>query len=574
MKTCNRLMIVGLAMGTGAGALAVEQQQVSYRIVAKTGDPAPGVAGAAFIALGVPRLNDDGEVAFQGALSSDTGSSGIWSEGFGGVGDARLVAREGQRIPDGSAMSFGDLSDGAWAPLINNNGVVAFSAPVLGGSVGSAVGVLRDKDGVLQRVVLPGMVAPGTGGFFDAISHLPSLSESDAVSFRASFFGFGVNDGNDVAIWTDSDGPLEMHLREGDAAPGTPGGVFTDFGFVVAPINGAGEVSAVNYVVAGGEPRWSLYMGPAAAPTLEAQQAWNTPLGPLTTFGGTLYGFGDHAINDAGDVLYPQRFEGPGGGGQGLWVRRGGTTEVVAAVGTASPFGSTYTHVATTGYAINGGGEVSFLASASGEGVTPGTDTALLRRDASGGVRVIFREGFPAPDAGPGTALGALMQGTINNRGQTGLHAELSGLGVDASNDGAFYLGRATSGARMLMREGQTIELSPGDARTVSEFSIILARGPESGRPSGLNRNGQAAFRVEFTDGSQAIVVSETMVDCPGDLNGDHIVDMSDLTILLTSFGDGVTAGTAGDVDLDGDVDFADLNALLVLFGTNCLPPV
>jgi hypothetical protein len=58
---------------------------------------------------------------------------------------------------------------------------------------------------------------------------------------------------------------------------------------------------------------------------------------------------------------------------------------------------------------------------------------------------------------------------------------------------------------------------------------------------------------------------------CPGDLNGDSTVDLSDLAQLLANYG--VTSGAAyedGDLDGDGDVDLADLAILLGLYGTVC----
>lgn len=56
---------------------------------------------------------------------------------------------------------------------------------------------------------------------------------------------------------------------------------------------------------------------------------------------------------------------------------------------------------------------------------------------------------------------------------------------------------------------------------------------------------------------------------CPGDLNGDRLVDLSDLSVLLSDFG--CTGGTCGgDLDGDGDADLADLSQLLSVFGTTC----
>jgi serralysin len=58
----------------------------------------------------------------------------------------------------------------------------------------------------------------------------------------------------------------------------------------------------------------------------------------------------------------------------------------------------------------------------------------------------------------------------------------------------------------------------------------------------------------------------EDAADCPGDLNGDKVVDLSDLAILLAAFG----ISDAGDIDGDGDTDLADLAILLSHWGATC----
>lgn len=70
-------------------------------------------------------------------------------------------------------------------------------------------------------------------------------------------------------------------------------------------------------------------------------------------------------------------------------------------------------------------------------------------------------------------------------------------------------------------------------------------------------------------EGNWAFVVVQS--PCPGDLNGDSAVDLTDLATLLSNFGtlSGATF-EEGDVNGDGAVDLTDLTALLSNFGSSC----
>lgn len=59
------------------------------------------------------------------------------------------------------------------------------------------------------------------------------------------------------------------------------------------------------------------------------------------------------------------------------------------------------------------------------------------------------------------------------------------------------------------------------------------------------------------------------VVECPGDTNGDNVVNFTDLNAVLADFG--LTGESlTGDVNGDGVVNFNDLNEVLANFGTEC----
>ena len=57
---------------------------------------------------------------------------------------------------------------------------------------------------------------------------------------------------------------------------------------------------------------------------------------------------------------------------------------------------------------------------------------------------------------------------------------------------------------------------------------------------------------------------------CPGDINGDGVVNTIDLGMLLSAFGTSVVPLLNGDLDGSGAVNTLDLGAFLSLFGTSC----
>ena len=154
--------------------------------------------------------------------------------------------------------------------------------------------------------------------------------------------------------------------------------------------------------------------------------------------------------------------------------------------------------------------------------------------------------------------------------GVTGM-AFLYGSGLGASYGDALLVGAFNNGALRLLRltPARDAFLAPPTVATTetifgtgfgSTFRGILAitLGPDR-LPYILTATGQL-IRVE-------------RVSCPGDINNDGVVNISDLIILVSDFGP-AAPGDPADINGDGVVDFPDLSALLSDFGAICAPGV
>jgi len=105
-----------------------------------------------------------------------------------------------------------------------------------------------------------------------------------------------------------------------------------------------------------------------------------------------------------------------------------------------------------------------------------------------------------------------------------------------------------------------------GDAGNQHEIVIDTSTaGPVSGTLTIYSNDPEQPERTVMLSGVVVPVI------CPGDLDGDGGVTLSDLSQLLANYGrtSGVTYAD-GDLDRDGDIDLSDLSALLAAYGVDC----
>lgn len=113
------------------------------------------------------------------------------------------------------------------------------------------------------------------------------------------------------------------------------------------------------------------------------------------------------------------------------------------------------------------------------------------------------------------------------------------------------------AGSAMAQVDWSTTE--PGGSSTGGMFTLQAVVGqPDAGAFSG------GAYTLEG-----GYLVGATPTVCPGDTNGDSVVDIEDLANVLAVFGE-PGPGSVGDTDGDGDTDLDDLSQVLANFGEAC----
>ena len=139
------------------------------------------------------------------------------------------------------------------------------------------------------------------------------------------------------------------------------------------------------------------------------------------------------------------------------------------------------------------------------------------------------------------------------------------GTGVDIYAGGGF----TASGSESINR----VAKSNGDEWSALDEGIINIGFPSEvhavlgARSLGLVITGD--FRISPKGDAPVALWRGCEVACPGDANGDNIVNFADLNAVLADFG-ATGPNLPGDVDGDGAVDFADLNLVLSNFGLGC----
>ncbi|GJQ29135.1 MAG: hypothetical protein HBSAPP03_10190 [Phycisphaerae bacterium] len=516
--------------------------------------------------IGAPVIDQQGRVAFRAFLGGGTPSTDT-ATFVGWPGSVQRWAREGE-VLGGLGNVFGHNSDNqSGFPWVNDGrvGMLGPTSPGLGVIVG-----LPGSATTIARAGTPaaGLPAGAVYNGFDALA----LGPGGVVAFVSTINGGGYS--FQRAVFSNAAGPLAPVAVYGQPAPGLSGQTFAHFGGVT--FNAAGRMAFKGMTLSG----HVLYSNHGGSLTPVAWAGMSIPgAGTLSSIGDLMLAPG---FNATGHVTFKANLTS---GVTAVVTNRSGTFQHLAVQGMAIPgvAGSQFNSLTLMSPpAFNDTGDVAFAC----EGWFQGFNHDLVFVSRSGGSAMVAREGLASP-IDPSVTYAAIDTTSVrmNNLGQVVFISTISGPGVTGANDRAIFAQETPTGPLVVaLREGQAIDIF-GDGsmiRTVASFEWSQPQGalldPAGGTASGagaINDFGALGVLINFTDGTQGIfrVTIAPTLTCDADVNGDGSVNGLDVECQELAVGGDFSCYAPADADFnqDGAVNGGDVEAVeLVMGGGPC----
>jgi sugar lactone lactonase YvrE len=480
-------------------------------------------ADAKFTSLGVPSIDNLGNLAFTGkwAGSNKAKGAGIFT-------DTKCVALVGGAAPGGG--TYLTLSDPVAA-----NGRVAFIATLTGVPAPQKTAIFSDApSGTLENIAQTGIDADIGGATFKAFKGVQILGNT--VGFFAQVSGGSGADkitaANDLGLWVKSGtDPLEAYLREGDVVDSvsTPvKKIKTLTSFTVgagSPGQGRGwltnpyGVSMLAHALLDDKAKTqAIVTGQGGGNLTILSQSGSTTLGAPALTGATFQSYGFPAVNNNyGAAFLGTLTTGTGTpavtktDGRGIFSTPATDTQpsfgaVVRLIAAAGTTGGTFSVLKDPVLAEDGG--LAFPATLKGPKGAAATTlwwqpvAGPLELLAQGGISTIPVAGAPVgaqwktfPTLAIAATRGPLFTGTLATGKTVG--------NVTAPQANGVWAMDFEGSLRLLFQSGFPVGNS---GKTLKSFTVLTAVQGSIGVTRSFNDAGQVTWLAAFTDGTTAIV--------------------------------------------------------------------
>ncbi len=445
--------------------------QVATQVLMMEGQAAPDGNGT-FFSLGLPGINNAGQVVFEGQL---LGTAGGFNEqvGFFQVDGGVLsqIFRGGQAAPDGNGKFISAEAFPGW----NDAGQALVTATLTDTANGSNdnFGLLRGGGGPQVQIIREGQSAPDGNGVFQNVSSLDfALNDAGLAVGLANLRSTSGGTSDNRGVFVGNGGPLTQIARKNQTVPGSTAR-FTDFDYV--NLNNAGQTAFS-----------------ATATNGSASGVFRSDGATLTRIAT---GSADSVVmNEAGQVAY--RVATGTTANRGIYRGDGGPATSIARFGQAAPDGNG-SFSEFFGPQLNDGGQVVFSANLGGTSGGASDARGLFRGDGAAMTQIV-RAGQALPN-GVGTFNGGGSP-AINDAGQVAFQSGLILPGGDPFNDSGLFVYDDALGMIEVARTGVPM--------LGSTMTSISFNPPVEGSMSGLNNIGQLAYKFGLADGRHGIAVA------------------------------------------------------------------
>jgi hypothetical protein len=473
------------------------------RIVAMSGQQAPDVpVGMVFTGVLNPVINNRGETAFiAGVVDPTTPGSdriGIWSEGGGRL---HLVALDGA-VPQGIALPvYHDLIF-----AFNDRGETAFR---------TAEAIWKESNGSLERVIGSGEPVL-VGGRIETLQRFsrPVINRHGSLSFAAAEAGEFPRTG----MFLRTDGQLSLIADNSTQ-------FFDGDEFAAIHLGAPAAINATGQAAFWAE---SFYDG----------SVWTNARGSLERIARTVVladELGERTLRSVrspivttpGDVVFLSNLAGEGitrRDDETLWKLDRNGLRLVVREGQQAPefadevvFGWEYSEDSFPSRAVSDdAGNLTIKSGLRGPGIDIYNQESIWRTR-NDELELVVQSGSQAPGTEAGTQFWHLDRPLLSKKGRIAFQGELIGAGIDSLNDRGIWAEDVRGNFQLIVREGDLLDLDPGtgeDLRKVAEVTLLnfLDSRGEDDQPYAFNNRGEIAFRVAFSDLTQAIVVSNLLV--------------------------------------------------------------
>jgi hypothetical protein len=532
----------------GGLAVAIAQEACSaaslvntgFRTVILSGQPATnlpadvsfGVASAT-LSRNTPVINAAGDLAFIARLAGP----GVTADNQDAVyleqgGALRMIARAGAPAPGMRGVSFDSFPDGF--PNLSAQGTVVFEAVLQGAGVTAANdrSLWVDRAGQLTMIAREGQAIAGLPvdpQYLGARTGKAKFDADDSIYFESGLLDAPASYlGPSHAVFRHDASGLTAMVSRFSSPPGLANlNLVVDF--VVSQAGDLAVHGVLNLPLAendfdGGV--WLQNAGQLFTIARESQVTADFPFHVEFEDPSITTPFSSLGINSAGHVLFASRLVGDFGPfvRDGIWIgfRRGTLVgrRLVGAEGLALSGAPEFTLLEIGSSSVGSLqvddvvfselGDAAFPARISNASTAFDGESLLAYRN--GLLDVVIKDGDPAPGLPTGYMF-AFPSG-LREVGLSGDGSIVFQAGFRSSPDATATFGEGwwlvdREGVfQLLLKVGDLIEVLPGDFREVEFVQFLPGSSGANGKPTSLNNQRQFTLQANFTDGSQAVLVT------------------------------------------------------------------